>query len=331
MNRAIGGKPANARTMEWHRPLWSGTRFTVWILIVLVIAAVAWASVTKMQVYALVQGKLEPKGNMIEANAGYGGRVLEVRVKPWDHVSKGDVLLVFDALATDARDSAAQLEKTKLEQEQALQALALAQVDVSSQQRLFDDQRVLYDIGAVARNDFENARDALRKAHLSVSQANARLAGARLEQRRLEERRRTVLFAPVSGQVASLSVEHPGELVAPGAKAAEIVPDGVPLVLRGYVAEADRPKLRGGAVAEVSWNAYPRQKYGFTAGRVTGISPTSAGRYEVLIGFDHLELRGEYGVRRLLPGMTAEARAIATTKTALEMLWDWVRGVNPWD
>jgi len=128
----------------------------------------------------------------------------------------------------------------------------------------------------------------------------------------------------------TLSVERTGAVVGAGSRIAEILPDGVPLVLRGYVTEADRPKLQQGAVAEVSWNAYPRQKYGFTTGRVTGIASVSSNQYEVLISFSRLELRGEsFGVRSLLPGTTAEARAIATSKTALAMLWDWVRGVNP--
>jgi multidrug efflux pump subunit AcrA (membrane-fusion protein) len=324
-------RTADKPVVEWHRPLWSGVRVTSWLLVIAIVGALVWASIARMQVYALVEGKLEPQGKMVEVNVTLGGRILELRVKPWDHVKRGDVLLIVDAIGTDASDSAAQLEKTRLEREQAWQALQVAQVDVATQQRLFDGQQVLYDLGAVARNDFEGARDGLRKARLAVSQASARLDSTRLEETRVKRRQRMVFTAPVSGQVASLGVERAGEIVEAGSMIAEIVPNGVPLVLRGYVAEADRPKLTLNAVSEVSWNAYPRQKYGFTTGRVTGIAPVSSNRYEVLIGFDHLELRGEYGARRLLPGMTAEARAIATTKTALAMLWDWMRGVNPWD
>jgi HlyD family secretion protein len=322
---------AERGAIQWHRPLWNGVRVTVWVLIVLVVGIVAWASVAKMQVYALVQGKLEPKGRMLETNATLSGRVLEVRFRPWDHVKKGDVIAVVDGVGADARDSTAQLEKIRLEREEAQQALKLAQIDVMVQQRLFDGQKALYDLGAVAPNDFENVRDNLAKAKLTVAQAGARLASAQLEEKRLKGRQRVVFAAPVSGQIASLGVERAGELISAGSRIAEIVPDGVPMVLRGFVEEADRPKLNIGAVAEVSWNAYPRQKYGFTTGKVTGISPTSSNRYEVLIGFQQLELRGSYRVRRLLPGMTAEARAIATTKTALAMAWDWIRGVNPWD
>ncbi len=326
MNRSL-----SERRFEWHRPLWNGTHLTVWVLIGLAGAAIVWASVAKVQVYALVQGRLEPKGNMVKMDTGFGGRVLEVRVKPWDRVRKGDVLVVLDAAGVDAKDSAAQLEKVGIERRQAAQALELAQVDVVQDRRLFQQQKTLYDLGAIPRNDFETAQVNLEKARLTVQQNKTRLSAALLEERRLGQRQRIVEVAPVSGQVASLSVEQPGTVISAGSRLAEIVPDGVPLVLRGFVAEADRPKLRGGAVTEVSWSAYPRQKYGFTAGRVTGISPVSSNRYEVLIGFDRLELRGDFGTRPLLPGMTAEARAIATTKTALAMLWDWVRGVNPWD
>lgn len=327
MNRA-----RTDRSLEWGQSLSGASHLTVWVLVALTIAAVAWASVTKMQVYALVQGKLEPKGKLVTVDTGFGGRVLEVRVKAWDHVDKGDVLMVLDAAGVNAKESAAQLEKLKLDEQESLQSLELARVDVAQQQRLYGYQKLLYNAGAVARNDFETLQENLEKAKLTAQQVTTKLSAVRLEMRRLGQRQRVVETATVSGTITSLSVERTGAVVGAGSRIAEILPDGVPLVLRGYVTEADRPKLQQGAVAEVSWSAYPRQKYGFTAGRVAGIAPVSSNQYEVLISFSRLELRGEsFGVRSLLPGMTAEARAIATTKTALAMLWDWVRGVNPWD
>jgi len=320
------------RSLEWGRSLSSASHWTVWVLVALAVAAIGWASVTKMQVYALVQGKLEPKGKLVTVDTGFGGRVLEVRVKAWDHVKKGDVLMVLDAAGVNAKESAAQLEKLGLDEREALQFLELARVDVAQQERLYGYQKLLYDAGAVARNDFETLRENLVRAKLTVQKTGTKLSAVWLETRRLKGQQRVVQSAPISGRVALIAAERSGEIVKAGSRVAEILPDGVPLVLRGVVSEADRPKLRLGAIAEVSWSAYPRQKYGFTAGRVTGIAPISAKDYEVLIGFQRLELRGEsFGVRSLLPGMTAEARAIATTKTALAMLWDWVRGVNPWD
>ena len=320
------------RSLEWGQSLSGASHWTVWVLVALTIAAVFWASVTKMQVYALVQGKLEPKGKLVNVDTGFGGRVLEVRVKAWDHVKKGDVLMVLDAAGVDAKESAAQLEKLGLDEREAVQSLELARVDVAQQERLYGYQKLLYDAGAVARNDFETLRENLEKAKLTAQQVTTKLSAVRLELRRLKGQQRVVQVAPIGGRVALIAAERSGEILKAGSRVAEILPDGVPLVLRGVVSEADRPKLRLGAVSEVSWSAYPRQKYGFTVGRVTGIAPISDKNYEVLISFSRLELRGEsFGVRSLLPGMTAEARAIATTKTALAMLWDWVRGVNPWD
>jgi multidrug resistance efflux pump len=317
--------------LEWERPLSKGSRWTFWLLIVLVISAAIWASIAQVQVYALVRGSLEPKGQTIAVDTPVSGRVLEVRTQLWGTVHKGDVLFVLDAVGTDATDTKLQFETLQAQAQEASRALEFAQADVRQRQRVVKDKVILEAAAAIPRVELIETQDALEKAQLSLRQAEAKLNVFKVQLAQSQRRQRIVIRSPTNGRISFLAVREASKAVGTGQGLATILPEGVPLQFRGFAQESDRPKLLERRIAEIAWNAYPRQKYGITVGQVSGIAPSSAPTFEVTIDFKKLELKGPEGSKELLPGMTGEARVIATKKTALALFCDWVRGVNPWD
>ncbi len=317
--------------LEWERPLSKGSRWTFWLLMILVISAAIWASIAQVQVYALVRGSLEPKGQTVAVDTPVSGRVLEVRTQLWGTVHKGDVLFVLDAVGTDATDTKLQFETLQAQASEASRALEFTQADVRQRGRVVKDKIILEAASAIPRAELVDAQDALEKAQLSLRQAEAKLNVFKVQLTQSERRQRVLILAPANGRISFLAVREVSKAVGTGQGLATILPEGVPLQFRGFAQESDRPKLLEGRMTEVAWNAYPRQKYGITLGHVSGIAPSSSPTFEVTIDFKKLELKGPNSSKELLPGMTGEARVIATKKTALSLFWDWVRGVNPWD
>jgi multidrug efflux pump subunit AcrA (membrane-fusion protein) len=78
---------------------------TLLLLVLLVGAAVAWAALTKADLVVRAHGQVRPVStphrvaNAVRSevsSAAFGGRVVEVRVKPGDEVKQGDVLIRLD-------------------------------------------------------------------------------------------------------------------------------------------------------------------------------------------------------------------------------------------
>ncbi len=331
MIQSIAKPQPKNNSLEWQQPSSRVAHFTFWVLALFVVVAIAWASITQIQLYGLVLGSLEPMKKLSTLEMPFAGRVLEIRAQLWRKVKKGDVLFIVDGVGTDAAESTLKLERTKNQLADALKTLETAQTDSTQQARKLELVRAVFEVGAASRLEFKEAQENASRAKVMLEQAQLRIQGLKLEQVQQKRLLRLVVRAPISGTVATLAVQQSGKLVNMGMPLLEILPSAAKLVFRGELAESDRPKVKENAKAEVAWNAYPRQKYGITHGIVQAISPTSSGKYALEIRFGKLVLEGPLGNRPLLPGMTAEARVIAATKPALGLLWDWLRGISPLD
>jgi multidrug resistance efflux pump len=317
----------------WEKPFSNSFRFTFYLLLAFVIAGLGWGYWTKTQVYVLVPGSLEPKGQMITLAAPVAGRVVSVTATPWAEVQKGDVLFEFDALGTNSEQSQLQLSIKEAELREVQHSLAVAQEDVSQQQRLFGQARELWEAGAIPKNDYLLAEETLNKSKETLAQLEARLETATLTLTQTQQNSSFTIRSETAGRIAQLAVRNEGDIVSYGTPLAEVLPDDVPLIFKALAPESSRPKLRVGAEAEIAWNGLPRQKYGVTSGKVVAISPTAVvkdGRavYEVEIEMERLELSYKDKVQQVLPGMAGEVRVISSKQNVLGLLWDWLRGVS---
>ncbi|MGL4610720.1 MAG: efflux RND transporter periplasmic adaptor subunit [Trueperaceae bacterium] len=320
-------------TYTWEKPFSRSFRFTFWLLLALVIAAVMWAYVAHKQIYIVARGSLEPKGQVITLATPVAGRVVAVHVEPWEDVQGGEVLFELDALGTNEEQSDLELAKREAELTETLHAVAIAEEDVVQQTRLFTQNKELWDAGALAKNDYLVAEENLRKAQETVAQLKARLESNQLAKKQSEGERRIFVKSETSGRVSELAVRSSGAVVSYGEPLAHVLPENVPLIFRAFISEASRPRLQVGSKAEIAWNGLPRQKYGVTPGEVSAVSPTVSVQdgqalYEIEIRARGLELSYQDKKETVLPGMAGEVRIISKNQRVLFLIWDWLRGVR---
>lgn len=94
---------------------WS--RGILWTLMLVSIAAVAWASVAKIEQAVPAQGKLTPQDNINEVQIPIEGVVKSIHVKDGDKVKAGDLLVMLDPTVSQAQENALNKVRAVLEQE----------------------------------------------------------------------------------------------------------------------------------------------------------------------------------------------------------------------
>ena len=320
----------------WEKPFHQGARLTFWLLALGICAGVTWAYVARVQVYALAQGVLEPQGQMLQLRAPSSGRTTKVSAELWTEVKENEVLFELDAAGSSVEESALQIDLKRAELEDAVQGLALSEEALAQAQRIRDQEKTLWEAGAIPKNDYVLAEETLSQAAKTLAQARARLEVAELTLKQLENSTTLKVKSPARGRLTELGVCCENSAVNRGDILAVVLPDEVPLVFKAAVREADRAKFKLGAPAEIAWNSFPKQKYGVTRGVVTKVSPTSTDTdgvllYQIFIELSEETISTSQGQRLILPGMAGEARIISKRQRALSLFWDWLKGANPWE
>ncbi len=140
-----------------------------------------------------VVGTLAPKFQT-EVKTEYSGTVTEVLVTEWVRVTKGTVLLRFDAREAEAAAAAARA------------SLLAAEVGLNRAKRELDRTVKLKEAGLATPQNLDDARTAAEaaEAQLEAAKAQKRMAETKLE--------KTVIRSPLDGVVASRTV-NPGDFI----------------------------------------------------------------------------------------------------------------------
>lgn len=246
--------------------------------------------------YLEMPGRVVPDPTqVVHVYPAAGGRVTEMKVRPWDRVQKGDTLALLDS--SDASRAVADYAKARTDAELKKKAVERA-VD-------------LFGHKALAEKD-------LQQAQADAEAANAELK-ANLDRLR-------ILGVDPASPVPQLKVLAPrsGVVLDVGAAAGELSKslDAAPQPLctladlstvwvEGDVFEKDVAGLRAGAPAEVRLNAYPDEK---RTGRVAAVSDavdpvTRTMNVRVVLSNPNLRLKpGMFATVRLLRSSTQGIR-----------------------
>ena len=129
-----------------------------------------------------------------------------------------------------------------------------------------------------------------------------------------QELARTLIRAPVAGQVLSLAVNGPGAIVSPGLKLMDIVPQGETLLLDARVPTQVIDRIKVGDVTEVRFTSFANAPQLVVHGRLASLSgdavveQQSTGAVSYYLARVELTAEGRkaLGDRLLQPGMAAE-------------------------
>lgn len=116
--------------------------------------------------------------------------------------------------------------------------------------------------------------DALR-GELAGLEAEAARAASNARRWELEVERKT-LRAPVDGRLARVEAVRPGEVLAPGARVAEVVPPGRLRIVAQLPVRATG-RIRAGQAATLRLDAFPPMRYGTVVARVARVGAEPRG------------------------------------------------------
>ena len=294
-------------------------RRCIWVALVLALVAGTWCvrMVTAIRVPAvavrradLVQkvvasGRVLPPAT-IELGAVRTGTVAEVRVDQGSVVKRGDVLVRIDDAeqAADVAQAKARVAMGEAELDRmrrvgspvATERQRQAQFEQDRAQKQFERMKALLESGAVSRSEYDDAEKALALARSQVEGARAQavssMAGGDLRQvvaaleamkaalasaqARLDQTR---IVAPADGVILTREVE-PGDVVQPGKALLTLAVNG-PTQILIRPEEKNVATLRVGQQATASADAYPRETFSCTVGRVAPSVDAQRGTIEI--------------------------------------------------
>lgn len=213
------------------------------------VSAVVQPVADRLEISAKVQA--DP-ARMFRVFPPASGRVLGIKVKPGDTVSRGEVLATIDS--ADAATAQSDLTKAQIEAERA--------------QRAADREKVLLDHGAVAEKDYIDAKAAADSAQAELARAKEHLTLLGIN-------------GGAGGDAIPLISPSHGVVLSVGAASGEFsksLDNADPLLtiadlstvwIVGDVFEKDIAKVQPGTKATVKVDAYPGQEW---AGRIDSVS-----------------------------------------------------------
>ena len=160
-------------------------------------AKVAAANAPKSPYVAIANGKADVEGGVIQVAARTSGVVRQVLVQEGDDVTKGQVLarLEDEQPRLQAEEAAAELRQAKAQ-------VALLQVQISTAKREFQRLQGLIDKNFVARQQVDQAQDAIHAAEANLEAQNAAIATAQAKLSMAQYNQElTVIRAPADGRI----------------------------------------------------------------------------------------------------------------------------------
>ena len=160
-------------------------------------AKVAAAAAPKSPYVAIANGKADVEGGVIQVAARTSGIVREVLVQEGDDVKKGQILarLEDEQPRLAAEEAAAELRQARAQ-------VALLQVQISTAKREFGRLQGLIDKNFVARQQVDQAQDAIHSAEATLEAQNAAIATAQAKLSEAQYNQElTIIRAPADGRI----------------------------------------------------------------------------------------------------------------------------------
>jgi HlyD family type I secretion membrane fusion protein len=158
----------------------------------------------------------------------------------------------------------------------------------------------------------------LRDTQAKLAETEGKLQSAK------DQNDRTLITAPVSGQVVNLRVFTVRGVISPGEPLLDIVPDDGPLVIDARIQPTDIDVVHVGLAAQIALTAYKRRIVPLLDGKVIGVSADTLQTedhrnfyYEATISIQQDQLAKLRNVK-LYPGMPVEVMIMTGDRTVFD-------------
>lgn len=268
---------------------WWASRGLVYIILGFVLVAVAWASLSMVDVVVASRGTLVPEGYVKLVQAPGAGVIQNIFVKEGDKVERGQAIVQL---------AAAEM-RTRL---------------VNLREELDSSQAQLRQF-MVNRPVAETLEQQNRIARLQSEISMAELA-----------LQHTTITAPVGGVVTTIGLRGSGEVLQSGQTVATIAPEGAHLVIEARVPNKDIALIEKGLNAKLKFDAFPFQDYGIVEGTVIDVSPDAhvdkdlLSFYKVMIAPEKTEIIAKDKKIALRPGLAVTAEIVTERKSIMSLI-----------
>lgn len=243
------------------------------------------------------------KTDIVSVTAQVTGPVIEANVENGDHVNRGDILFRIDPapFRVALEQAKAQLAAAKLQTAQLRTQAAGTGADITGaeanlqiKRNALERQRKLLEKGFTTRADYEDALNEVRTAETQLADARARAANAQaaiapgeqpavaqaqaaVDKARLDLER-TVVRAPMSGEIANADRLQPGTQVISGVGVLSLVHSDSAWVEANFK-EKQLAEMRPGQRATIKIDAYPGVTF---KGHVDSIGAGTGSEFSIL-------------------------------------------------
>ena len=340
-------------------------RGLLYLIILLIVTAVIWASITRVNVIVSADGKLVPRAESVRLSIPQGGIISKVIVDVGAPVRAGQPILEMDSFRERAdtarvtheiaeakaeavryRESAAAIdsatEHLKAELKSAQQIKDLMAEEAGAMQEGYQDGAVsLFELQAKQR-ELEEAQGKIAQLKADLSRStnesaeNRRHVGEIAEKiealqsdlsRNIEAKQKTIVTAPIAGTVTYLNALRPGSYMAPNEVAATIYPGDEPLMAEVWIPNESIRRIKPSLPVRMKLKAYPFHQYGLLPGTVVSVEPdvNEAGAYRAWIKPDRLTLSGNDGPEKMRTGLALTAEIVVDRRTIMSVILDPLR------
>ncbi|PSB51455.1 HlyD family efflux transporter periplasmic adaptor subunit [Chamaesiphon polymorphus] len=274
----------------------------------------------------------------------------------------------YESAATAGAISTNQLEEVQLAAAQQEQSIAAQEATIAKQLQIVArvEQTIAASQARVQRAQAalnpSSAESATIVQKIAAERANGQAAIARLQQERqkllqqrveivnqiatndreiaqiVTELKPTPILAPISGKIQELNLRNTAQVVRPGDRIAQIVPENAPLQIEAAVPSADIDNVKVGQKVQMRVSACPYSDYGVVSGTVSEVAadakaidktttnaaqqPSTATNsiYEVTITADALKLKQGDRSCLIRSGMDGRADIISKEETVLQFI-----------
>ncbi len=339
-----------------------------YLVAMLLVVAIAWASITRLNVVVRAEGRLAPMAEPVRLSVPQGGVVSKIMVEVGAKVPAGQPILEIDSFreVADAASDRHELDQARAEAiRYAESAETLGGATANLSEEIVSERKVSklaaeqamelregFDGGAVSLFEVQAKEREVAEANAHVSQLQSDLArsaadarqnqrmGAETAQkikeleiklsRDVEVKRKTILTAPTGGVVATIAALRPGRFLAANDVAATILPGDEPLMAEIWIPNTSMRRVKPMLPVRMKLDAYPYQQFGMLPGELVSVDPDAdeSGKYRAWIKLDRLTLEGSHGPEAVRPGLALSAEIVVDKRTILDVVLDPIRRIR---
>ncbi len=263
----------------------------IYVILVMLVTAIIWASRTKLDIAVTAMGAAKPKDAIISLNAQSGGVIQDIKVQDGEYVQAGDIICTFDSETneTSLKEGTYNLEVLDIQKEvyeavyEKLEAEDYSELEMDTEQygdnqRFADAIIVEYDIflDSLEQAWYTEAENMKSNELLNVLQ-NLNTIDAKIEsvsadiETIKQELEKSVITAPQSGIYSKANELYTGKMVAAGDVLGYIMPEKQADMFTAYVSNEDISQITVGDVVRIRLAAFADTDYEYIDGRVTSI------------------------------------------------------------